>query len=83
MAAHIKYWIFMTFIHLQVTHTIFFINYCTRQRNCVESAMLSRRNHKMRGRDVFIYTDLRELPQGNHYALTFIYTLSGKFYFMN
>lgn len=25
MAAHIKYWIFMTFIHLQVTHTIFLL----------------------------------------------------------
>lgn len=78
MAAHIHD------IHSFTSNThIFFINYCTRQRNCVESAMLSRRNHKMRGRDVFIYTDSRELPQGNHYALTFIYTLSGKFYFMN
>lgn len=25
MAVHIKYWIFMTFIHLQVTHTIFLL----------------------------------------------------------
>lgn len=31
----------------------------------------------MRQRDVFIYTDLRDLPQGNHYALT-LYTTSGK-----